>query len=279
MAPNVLRDFTIRKAILCRQLGNFDMAITLFSQLLDNPPWNLTHDDIMMQLALTNFRSGKITIAYNQFKNLYESHPTNKMCIRQFSIITFLTTDERDLTKILPTILKNQEQCPDYHTQLVIARIYYLISKYPESYEYFKSSLEYWSNHPPFWIAFGSLYFKNEQLDDAAVAFQRAIYMNQTSTTAWLNLGFIFERKGQQEKAKSIYLAGQKQCKREEFAAIIKKKSELMEVDNEELLPQVPEAAAKEYIRVIPYIDSNSVGLPGVSLDDIKVLPQTNFSE
>ena len=105
--------------------------------------------------------------------------------------------------------------------------------------------------------------------------------MNQTSSTAWLNLGFIYESMGLQDQARAVYLAGQKQCKGDEFIMRInkKKKSEMKEVDDEELLQQVPETAAKEYIRTIPYIDGDSIGLPGINLDDIKIFPQSIFPE
>ena len=280
MSLPMLQDYTLRKAILSRQLALYDQSISLFNQILDAPPWGLTSDDIRMQIGLTNYRAKKIPLAYQQFTTLLNDHPNNRMCIRQHSIITLLTTATEDLRTILPKIQENLARCPDHHIQLVIALIYYLLSDYVNSYDYFKNSLEYWSNHPSFWIALGSLYYKNSQLDDAAIAFQRAIYTNQTSTTAWLNLGFIFEEKNKPDDARTIYVAGQKQCKSDKFALRMNKqvKSEIIDVKDEELLEQVPEEAAKTYIQMIPYIDGESVGLPGVSLESFKTYPPSLFS-
>ena len=61
------------------------------------------------------------------------------------------------------------------------------------AYNGFRSCIGYWSDTAYFWCGLGALYFKNEQAQDAIIAFQRAICLQQDLVEAWLNLGLILE--------------------------------------------------------------------------------------
>ncbi|EAY18440.1 TPR Domain containing protein [Trichomonas vaginalis G3] len=262
LSKKQLKDFKMRFAISYRHSKKTDFALQLFNSLLNDPPEKLTKEDILLQIAMTHYKSLRIEDSFNQIQSLLKTFPNNQYLIREKVIHQFLTCTTQDLNSILPEILDVYKQYPDYYIQLVLARIYYFLGSYLVSYEYFKGCLDFWSDHPPFWVALGLLYFQNRQHDHAAVAFQRAIYMKQTSRSAWLNLGLVFEEKRELENAINIYRTGAKQCNHPDFINRINRKGEsnLIEVDDNDLLEQVPEMVEKKYLRTIPVIDTKFIG-------------------
>ncbi|EAY05897.1 TPR Domain containing protein [Trichomonas vaginalis G3] len=251
------KDFTMRFAILNRQLKNYDLAFKLFSSLANNPPEKLTVEDITLQIAFTSYQSLKTDDSLKMVNNLLAVYPKNELLIRESLILQFLISNTIGLNELLPTILNYYRNYPDYYISLLLARIYYLLGQYVESYEYFKVCMDYWGENATFWVAIGLLYYQNEQLDEAAIAFQRSIYMKQNGRVAWLNLGFIFEKKNDKENAIRIYNTGLKQCNHPEFSNRISRigQGQLLEIDDNTLFEQVPETVEKQYLRAIPLIN------------------------
>jgi len=64
------------------------------------------------------------------------------------------------------------------------------------AYEHYKICTEYYNNNPLFWCGLGSLYYKNDQGEDAIGAFRRALALKSEVAWAWLNIGLIFEQQG-----------------------------------------------------------------------------------
>lgn len=253
------RDFTMRLAILSRQVKNYDLAFKLFAALQVDPPDMLTKEDITLQISFTYYQSLKTDDALKMVNELLVQYPENMLLIRESLILQFLITNTSGLQTILPTIIEYYNKYPDYFIRLVLARIYYLLGSYVDSYDYFKGCLDYWAEHPMFWVSIGLLYYQNGQLDLAAIAFQRSIYMKPNGKIAWLNLGFIFEKKNDRENAIKIYNTGIKQCNHQDFQNRINKigQSSLIEIDDNLLFEQVPETIEKQYLRTVPIIDTS----------------------
>ena len=88
---------------------------------------------------------------------------------------------------------------------------------------------------PLFWCGLGVLYFKNKQINDAKVAFKRALFLKQDISEAWLNLGLIFEIQNDTKTALSIYNASRVSCPNSD---LIKERYEMLASGRSKQAPQ-----------------------------------------
>ena len=80
------------------------------------------------------------------------------------------------------------------------------------AYEKYSECIPYWDDSPVLWCGLGVLYFKNEQIKDAFIAFQRTLMCKVEFEEAWLNMGLVCELQNQFEEAVTVYQKGLAHC-------------------------------------------------------------------
>lgn len=206
-------DLNFRVALLNRSRGKYDEALALFNSLIYNPPRDLIEDDIKFHIAFTHQLAGHDDQAIHFYSDLYSRHPANLELIQQFAWYLSLQTDNRSFTlaeRIIHSV--PQQYSNDPMLRLVTARIAMKQQDMTTAYQRYCECISYWSDSPLFWCGLGVLYFKNDQMQDAVVAFQRALYLRSELVEAWANLGLIFEMQNDFPNALKIYQAALQNC-------------------------------------------------------------------
>jgi tetratricopeptide (TPR) repeat protein len=203
-------DLYLRIALIQRQSGNHHDADAILRTLLNPPPPGLTKDDIKFQIAYTMQRMGKSHEAYQGYDSLLTDHPTCQLLKQQFIWFLSLQNDPRNLARAR---LMCSESPSDSLTQFAAARIAMKQNDMAEAFRGYCECTSAWVDSPLFWGGLGSLYLRNDQTDDAIVAFQRALTHKPDLPEIWLNLGLTVELKGDAETALRIYETGMAHCK------------------------------------------------------------------
>jgi tetratricopeptide (TPR) repeat protein len=130
-----------------------------------------------------------------------------------------------------------------------------------------------WNDSPLFWRKFGVLYFKNDQMTDAVVAFQRTLYLKTEIFEAWANLGLIFEMQGDTEQAMKIYESGLESCPgtkqlRDRPSVLAAGRGRglqplVLEINESKYFVQIAERIANEYLLNPPAIPAETIGGDG----------------
>ena len=282
-------DLLFRCAILARSRNKFQDALNFFNKTLSSPPNGLIEPDIFFQIAYTYQLMGDINSANQIYQRLYLEYPQSIAATEQFVWFTYLnklSAGNPQLTQIIREALQQHSDEPN----LIIlnARIAMKEQNTELAYKYYKESIPYWSENHDFWCALGCLYYKNEQHQDAIVAFQRALYLKGDLEEAWLNLGLIYER-SDKPSALKLYTQGKQLC---EHSTELDKRIQnlnrpihgpplqICDVDDSCFFEDAPKKFATSYISAVPILPSSLFGkeAEGLSFDQLSTFPKSLFA-
>lgn len=262
----LVSDVNLRLAIACRSLGDYDQAINIFERMRQSPPSSIKTDDVLLQLAFTYQLAGRVDKANSIYGDLYQKYPTSLDIIQQYCWFLSLQNDKKAFDMATRII---EVSPPDPTLKLVTARIAMKQQDMASAYQKYSECISYWSDSPLFWCGLGVLYFKNEQMQDAIVAFQRALYLKGEILEAWANLGLIFELQNEPDSAIKIYQAAIVNCPdcqkiKDRLAALQQRQSRvaqsmIMEVNDSRFFTQVAERVANEYVSDVPQIPAAKI--------------------
>ena len=151
------------------------------------------------------------------------------------------------------------------------------------AYQHYRFCISYCSDNPFFWCGLGVLYYKNDQRQDAVVAFQRALFLKGEMPEAWLNIGLIFEQQADFNSAQKIYQTGQTKCTGSpEFAQRIasinahqrtgnRSQYQLIDVDDMKFIQPTPEVFVNDYVSAVPELPTECYGI-GAAAESFKAL-------
>ncbi|OHT04881.1 TPR Domain containing protein [Tritrichomonas foetus] len=274
-------DIRLRYALLCRNLGDYNKALAELESLITNPPPGLSGDDITFQIAFTHQLANRNDRARGMYNSLYQQHPDSVDIIHQYVWFLSLQNDPHSLDAAETLI--EESKLDDPMLKFVMARIMMKRGDMNAAYGKYCDCIGYWSDSPLFWCGLGVLYFKNEQLQDAIVAFQRALYLKGELVEAWANLGLIFELRDNREDAIKIYNAAIGRCgENPKFTERLKNlnipsgrrqnSNVILEINDSRYFVQVAEKIANQYIADSPYIPVEQVGLDSSKADVVDAL-------
>lgn len=205
-------DLYFRIALILRQSGQYGDAEALFKTLMTSLPPGLTKDDIKLQMAFTLQLMDRTHDAQLNYESLYTDHPDVVEVKQQYVWFLSLQNDPRGYAraKEIWSLPQNEH---DSVLKFAAARIATKKRDTSEAHTRYRECTSEWNNSPLFWGGLGILYLKNEQEDDAIVAFKRALMLQSDIPEVWLNLGLIFEYRGDTEAAAKIYQTALNTCK------------------------------------------------------------------
>jgi tetratricopeptide (TPR) repeat protein len=261
-------DLKLRLAINKRALGELDSSITIFEGVLPDPPGGLSDDDIRFQIAFSHQLAGHKERAGSLYHELYSRHRQCLPLIQQYCWFLSLQSDPSSLD--LATQIVNAVGTTDPVLKLVTAQIAMKQQDLQAAYHRYCDCIGDWNDSPLFWFKLGVLYFKNEQMKDAIVAFQHALFLKAEVCEAWINLGLICELQGEVEKAMKIYESGMQSCPdakqlRERWNALSGGRGRanqgmMVELNDSKYFVQVAETITSRFLLDTPFIPPEAVG-------------------
>ncbi|KAH0793925.1 TPR Domain containing protein [Histomonas meleagridis] len=260
-------DVKFRLSMLYRERNNYAKSTKILQDLRPCPPLNLREDDLVFQIAFNYQLDQQYIKANDKYHRLYKSHPNCIKVIQQYAWFLSLQNDISSHDKANKLI----SSVPgDPLLKFAAARIAMKHQDMNTAYQRFSECNSYFSETPLFWCNLGVLYFKNGQMKDAIIAFQRALYLRGDIVEAWANLGLIFELKDMAKNALDIYQASFAQCPkspmlRERYAnlnsgrAKMPTPSMILDIGDSSYFQQVPEKIVAEYNSLPPAIPVNGL--------------------
>ncbi|KAI5484764.1 cellular component assembly [Trichomonas vaginalis G3] len=210
--PALAPDYHLRLAFIYRAKKMFPNAYAELDAVLNNPPPNLKPDDIVFQRAFTLLLEGQTDLSLQEFKRLVNKYPNNLKVLQQYTWILSFRDDKASLNELQVVISSHPEFDKDPLLKFILARIELNNSNMESAYKKYCDIIVDWCDSALFWCELGVLYCKNEQYQDAIVAFQRAIYQKAQIPEAWLNFGLILEKHHDLDSAKRLYETGKQTC-------------------------------------------------------------------
>jgi tetratricopeptide (TPR) repeat protein len=270
------KDIQFRLGLLHRQLNKFEIALQFFERVKTAPPNGLVPEDIQFQIGYTYQLLGNGDTALQIYHDLYRRFSTSRQVIIQYAWFLFLRSKVADdFANISRIVAQGLRVHPCDPTLLLIAgRLSVRQDDMAGAYQHYRYCISYCNDNPFFWCGLGVLYYRNDQTQDAVVAFQRALYLKSEMVEAWLNIGLIFERQGDMASAQKIYQTGQSKCpSAPAFAERINALSghtrtgakpgsyTLIDVDDQKFIRPPPETFAIDYVAAVPELPPQCFGI------------------
>lgn len=263
-------DIHFRYAIMLRMMGENLRALKALEDIKSKKtfPPNLTIDDIDFQIAFTCQLDNQFAKARSIYSMLYQRHPDTIEIVQQYCWFLSLLNDQQSLNEAEQLI--HNSNLNDPFLNFVQAQIAMKKDDMNTAYNSYCGCISFWNDSPLFWCGLGVLYFRNEQDQDAIVAFQRALYLKGELVEAWANLGLIFELINDQESALKIYDAAETKCENNQIIVARKKalqmgkkasRSMILEVSDSRYFQQIPEKIANQYLADSPLIPAEQIGV------------------
>lgn len=249
-------DVAFRLAMFWRTKKDYAKAINLLKSLCKQPPKNLTEDDILFQLAYTYQKEKKMNLAEDIYEKLYSSHPNSLKLAQQYGWFLLLQNNKKSLEKVKELISKHKN---DPLLKLLSAKIAMKNQNIELAFKIYTDCISTWSDSPLLWCGLGVLYFKNNQIQDAVIAFHRAFLINPELVEPRYNIGLIFEIQNDIKKAMTIYKESFNSCPncdllRERYNLIASgsprqiSPSMIRELNESDYFVQIAENVADDYI-------------------------------
>jgi tetratricopeptide (TPR) repeat protein len=266
-------DARLRMAFIQRGLGEFDAAISSLDGVMHmGPPSRLAPDDILLQIAYTHQQANHPEKATHAYAELYKRHAGTLEVVQQYCWFLSLQHDRNSFEKA-ERIIQQSGQQTDPVLRLVMARIAMKQQDMTLAYQRYCDCISFWTDSPLFWCGLGVLYFKNDQMQDAIVAFQRALYLKPELAEAWANLGLIFELQRDGGTAVQVYQQAIQSCSEKDAKQIRERlnlinsgrqravnASQIIDVNDSPFFVQVAERIAGEFVANSPIIPARLIG-------------------
>ena len=121
----------------------------------------------------------------------------------------------------------------------------------------------------------GVLYYRNEQITDAQIAFQKALNLEPDLLEGVLNIGLIYEQCGDYINAQRVYVAAQQKFPNmsifnERLAVVLScqhtrckrtNQCQLIDIEDSRFIPSPSEQFANEYIACVPRLPNECFGI------------------
>ncbi|OHS95399.1 TPR Domain containing protein [Tritrichomonas foetus] len=270
-------DIKFRLALLYRSMNRFNDAIQIFESIKQVPPHELLPEDITMQIAYTYQLQGNQDRALSIYRDLHQRFPRSLKLTQQYCWFMFLKYKDSNIELVDPIVREALNEDPHDPTLLLIAaRVAMKKDDMSTAYQHYRYCISYCSDSPFFWCGLGVLYYKNEQFQDAVVAFQRALYLKSEMPEAWLNIGLIFEQQADFPSATKIYQTGLQKCPtcsefNERLNLINAQRVghrkggipyPLIDIDDSKFITPIPEQFAADYVAAVPKLPADCYGIP-----------------
>lgn len=289
--PALKSDATFRLALAERSLGNDEGAITLFRGILETPPNGLRKEDVTLQIAYTYQKMGRFNEANPIYTDLRMNFPNLLPITQQYVWFQYITAKKNSLIQIAEILNRALALHPNDPVLLLqSARVAMKRDDMATAYQSYRNCIAFWSDQPAFWCCLGNLYYRNDQVQDAIVAFQRALYIKKDMAEAWLNLGLIFENQNDPVNAHTVYASAVRICQNskelhERLVSLTRNgqrkpiaQYQLIEIDDSRFFIQIPEQFAQDYVSAVPLLKpANFTGCGDLDIDDLCTLPRTLF--
>jgi tetratricopeptide (TPR) repeat protein len=199
-------DLVLRLGINERALGEDDNSIAAFESLVEMPPKGLTGDDIRFHIAFSHQLAGHKDRASGCHHELYNRHRKCLPVIQQYCWFLSLRFDAPSLD--LAAQIVHAVGTDDPILKLVSAQLAMKQQDLQAACDRYGECIAEWNDSPLFSCKLGVLYFKNGQMNDAIVAFQRALCVKVEVFEAWAPRGLTFDIQGETDQAIKIYESG-----------------------------------------------------------------------
>jgi predicted Zn-dependent protease len=227
---------------------------------------------VNLQIAYTYQQANRIDKATHVYADLYKRHPNTLELVQQYCWFLSLQSERASFEKA-DRIIQQSGQQNDPVLRLVMARIAMKQQDMTLAYQRYCDCISFWTDSPLFWCGLGVLYFKNDQMQDAIVAFQRALYLKPELSEAWANLGLIFELQRELPTASQVYQQAIQACSEKDAKTVRDRLNainggrqrpanvnQIIDVNDSPFFVQVAERIAGEYTANPPLIPAALVG-------------------
>lgn len=272
-----------RLAISLRSCRDYTESILYFQKAISNPPKSLHLDDIYIQIAYTLHKSGQTLESRKFYRDLYYRHPNNLIAILQYAYILISTSNKAvdfNQNNFDEGVRLLQNNLIPFHNDprilILLGRAKMIEKDYNSAYSYFKDAISYCCNDSVFWCNLGILYSKNNQQEDALVAFQRSLYICPEQIESFINMVIILSELGQTENANRLYAVAKQNCSGHENERLLeerlgkhrsKVKGEIIDIIDEEYFAPYPNEFAISFLHAVPYLPESLIGLNGNDID------------
>ncbi|KAH0789615.1 TPR Domain containing protein [Histomonas meleagridis] len=272
-----INDINFRLGILYRSKGQYDHSIVYFQKAIQYSPNGLTAQDVLMQIAYTHQLNRNPTQAQEIYQSINAEYPNSQPFLQQYCLFLFLQSNGTDFSQLYPYLSHALSLYPNDITLLLIAaRIAMRCDDIATAYEHFKYCIDFCNDSSSFWCGLGVLYYRNDQIDDASVAFQKAININNGSIEGMLNFGLTYERRGDFATAQKIYSMGQQQFPdktvfNERINTLMafqrpgnRKQQmchQLVDIDDSKFIPSATEMFSNDYLAAVPKLPLECFGI------------------
>ena len=204
---------------------------------------------------------------------------------------------EKDLDAVTAALSNSLAIYPrDPILRLVAAKVAMKQGDLATAYVHYKYCITYYNDLPFFWCGLGTLYYRSDQAQDAAVAFQRALYLKCDLPEAWLNIGLVLEQNGDYAAAEKVYHSGANECPesaQNEFKNRIDalntqkmghrkyaQSYNLAELDDAKFITPPPEQFACDYLSAVPLLPGSCYGDADVGkrFETLATFPKSLFA-
>jgi tetratricopeptide (TPR) repeat protein len=290
-----LKDIHFRLGLLHRQLNNLETSIQYLDRVRTSPPNGLQAEDVHLQIGYGYQLLGDNDSAGQIYRDLFQRFPNSLQMIIQYSWFMFLRAKcADDFAGVARIVAQGLQVHPWNPTLLLIAgRISMKQDDIVAAYQQYRDCISYCNDNSFFWCGLGVIYFKNDQTQDAIVAFQRALYLKSEMHEPWLNIGLIFEQQGDFTSAQNIYQTGQAKCPGvQEFADRLSALAgtqrqackpgnwPLVDIDDMKFIRAPAEIFAKDYVAAVPELPPQCFGIeaPVDGFATLATFPQSYFA-
>jgi tetratricopeptide (TPR) repeat protein len=224
---------------------------------------------VRFQIAFSHQLAGHKDMAGALYHELYGRHRQCLPLTQQYCWFLSLQSDPASLD--LATQIVTAVGTTDPVLKLVTAQIAMKQQDLQAAYHRYCDCIGDWNDSPLFWCKLGVLYFKNDQMKDAIVAFQHALFLKAEVHEAWINLGLICELQGDVEKAIKIYESGVHNCPdakqlRERWTTLSGGRGRanqgmMVELNDSKYFVQVAETITNGFLLDTPFIPPEAIGV------------------
>tara|TARA_B100001093_G_scaffold519034_1_gene606093 strand:+ start:889 stop:2454 length:1566 start_codon:yes stop_codon:yes gene_type:complete len=152
---------------------------------------NVDNSNLAMLASMGLAPNSDLAIASPKQRLIWETD-TSENIVREFQKLTKAMNNDDDNDLI---------QSPKVDSSLTLAQQFFLTGRFEEATSIVKKYLESYPEHPDAWQLIGLIAFKAEKFDVAEKMMQRAINLDGTKASFFVNLGTLYRRTSRHEEA------------------------------------------------------------------------------
>jgi superkiller protein 3 len=187
-------------ALICCKIGKYDEAIKLYQKVIKI---NKNIPDVFYNMGLVYEQTGKFTKALEYYKKTVE---VDKNYDRAFYNMGYIYANKSNYDKAIECFKKVVAiDKTNLHAFNNIGVFYNRKGKYDEAIKYYQKALEI-KNEPGVLYNMGNTYSDAGNYDEAIKYYEKALKLKKNYHEAICNMGFVYLKMGDLEKAKRFCL-------------------------------------------------------------------------